>query len=197
MTETKVPDVLKLNIPKTSDSFNTPITPADTGSSWNIGEYNPLNDNISNQGSQPKDKWHYRFMGIASLVAGWSKDSTKVGAVAIDRDRNIISTGFNGFAQGIEDTIERLSDRVLKNEMVVHAEINCIINSCPKTLKRSTVYVYGVPPCTSCTAALIRSGIDSIVLIKEQVANTHEPWKSKWIISKEMFCEANITIISL
>lgn len=49
-------------------------------------------------------KWDSRFMDLARLVAGWSKDpSTQVGAVIVDPDKRIVSTGFNGFPRCVND----------------------------------------------------------------------------------------------
>ena len=59
-------------------------------------------------------KWDRRFIQMAQLVAGWSKDpSSKVGAV-ITRGKFVVAVGFNGFPQGIADTSERLNNREIK-----------------------------------------------------------------------------------
>ena len=48
--------------------------------------------------------WDKRFLELAFHIAGWSKDpSTKVGCVIVGEDREIRSTGFNGFPRGIDD----------------------------------------------------------------------------------------------
>ena len=48
--------------------------------------------------------WHNRFMDIAKQVATWSKDpSTKVGAIIVDENNKIISTGYNGALPQIDD----------------------------------------------------------------------------------------------
>ena len=53
-------------------------------------------------------KWHNRFMDMAKLIADWSKDpSSKIGCVAVNSERRILATGYNGFPKGIEDTEER------------------------------------------------------------------------------------------
>ena len=58
------------------------------------------------------EKWDRRFIDLALHISNWSKDpSTKVGCVVVGADREIRSTGFNGFPRGIEDSIERLEDR--------------------------------------------------------------------------------------
>jgi dCMP deaminase len=146
--------------------------------------------------SKREMKWHLRFLMMAQEVAGWSKDSTQVGAVIVDQDELIISTGYNGFPKEIRDTVNRLQDRELKNHMVVHAEMNAIFNARDlHFLKGSTIYVYGVPPCTTCTSAIIRNGISRIVIFDECVKNCHEPWESRWKISLQMLSEAHVKVI--
>ena len=54
-------------------------------------------------------KWKKRFLKLSKEIAEWSKDpSTKVGALIISEDKNIISTGYNGFPRGIEDTAKKI-----------------------------------------------------------------------------------------
>ena len=66
-------------------------------------------------------KWDKRFINIAESVSTWSKDpSRKIGAIAV-RNRKILSTGYNGFPKGIEDTEARLNVREIKYQYVVHA----------------------------------------------------------------------------
>ena len=58
------------------------------------------------------DKWDLRFIELAHHISSWSKDpSTKVGCVVVGADREIRSTGFNGFPRGIDDSLERLQNR--------------------------------------------------------------------------------------
>ena len=74
------------------------------------------------------DKWDKRFLELAKHISLWSKDpSTKVGCVVVGEDREIRSTGFNGFPRGIEDDDGRLSDRSQKYPLICHAEENAII----------------------------------------------------------------------
>ena len=55
-------------------------------------------------GEDMSDKWDVRFVELAMHIANWSKDpSTKVGCVVVGEDREIRSTGFNGFPRGIKD----------------------------------------------------------------------------------------------
>ena len=73
--------------------------------------------------------WGERYLHLAKEVSTWSKDpSTKVGAVAIGDNGEVLTQGFNGFPRGIKDSSERLKDRERKYKLVVHAEMNAIYN---------------------------------------------------------------------
>jgi len=70
-------------------------------------------------------KWDSRFMDLARLVASWSKDpSTQVGAVIVDQDKRIVSTGFNGFPRCVNDSPV---DREVKLLRTIHAEENALL----------------------------------------------------------------------
>lgn len=120
----------------------------------------------------PKPNWHLRFIELAKLVSTWSKDPrTKVGCV-IARDKHVISLGYNGFPQGVEDTPERLNDRDLKNKFVVHAEKNCIYNT-NQDLTASDVYCT-LMPCRECAKALIQKKVRAIMFLKTDDIETRK-----------------------
>ena len=108
-------------------------------------------------------KWDIRFLRIASReVAQWSKDpSTQVGCVIVSPDRRQMTTGYNGFPQGVRDTHERLADRDIKNSLMVHAELNAMLNA-RTDLTGWTLYVTK-PPCMECAKAIIQVGIVRVV----------------------------------
>ena len=110
-------------------------------------------------------KWDVRFLEMARNSAMWSKDpSTKVGCVVVGEDREIRSTGFNGFPRGIDDSMERLEDRELKYPLICHAEENAIMHAARIgiSLKDCTAYVTW-PPCTRCARSLIQAGVIEVV----------------------------------
>lgn len=137
------------------------------------------------------NKWDVRFIEMAELISTWSKDpSTKVGAVAVGEDRNILATGYNGFPAGIKDD-GRLEDRPVKYSLIVHAEMNCIFNASKigVSLKGSTMYVHGLPVCSDCAKGLIQSGVNRIVINKA----SHDPrWAESFEKTINMFNEAGI-----
>ena len=90
--------------------------------------------------------WSDKYIKLAKEISTWSKDpSTKIGAVVVGADGQILSQGFNGFPRGIKDSEERLNNRERKYELVVHGEMNAIYNASLNgvSLKDSTIYVYG------------------------------------------------------
>lgn len=108
------------------------------------------------------DHWDERFLALAEHIALWSKDpSTKVGCVITSADRRVVSTGFNGLPSGVEDSLERLSDRDVKYEMTVHAERNAII-SARRDLTGCRLYVT-LRPCSACAAMIIQAGIAEVI----------------------------------
>jgi dCMP deaminase len=142
------------------------------------------------------DKWHRRFLAVAELVAGWSKDpSTQVGAVAT-RDRRILATGYNGLPIGVMDTDDRLRLRELKYAMIAHAEANCITHaaSAGVSLAGATIYVWPFHPCSSCAGLLINSGIKRVVILEAEIP---ERWQFSFGTAKQMFEEAGIELIEI
>ena len=138
-----------------------------------------------------KEKWDLRFLEMAELVGSWSKDpSTKVGAVIVDQDRRVVSTGYNGFAKGLKDSEELLLDREKKYKLIVHGEMNAILFA-QRPLKRCTLYTTPLLPCSSCASVVIQSGITKVV--SWYVDNPR--WNESIQLSKDMFKEAGVECI--
>ena len=132
------------------------------------------------------DKWDLRFLELARHISDWSKDpSTKVGCVVVGPDREIRSTGFNGFPRGIEDDDDRLQNREKKYPMICHAEENAIMHAARIgiSLKGNTAYVTW-PPCSRCTRSLIQAGINEVVYPSE--VEIPERWEEDFSIAMEL-----------
>ncbi len=120
-------------------------------------------------------KWDRHFITLALENARMSKDpATQAGAVIVGPDREVRSMGYNGLPRGIADTPERLQDKDLKRSLVVHAEMNAILNAARigvstrgctlyLALTDETGQVWGGPPCTRCTVEIIQAGIAEVV----------------------------------
>ncbi len=134
-------------------------------------------------------KWDYRFLDMAKLVSGWSKDpSTQVGAVIVDPDRRVSSLGYNGFPVGVSDDF-RLDIRETKYKMVVHAESNALLFA-TSNLDECTIYTYPFMPCTTCAGMIIQTGIKRVVSYK---TNTFR-WAEEFETSREMFAESDVVL---
>lgn len=138
--------------------------------------------------------WNYRFMDMAQLVATWSKDpSSKVGAVIVDANRRIISTGYNGLAIGVEDSIERLTNRDIKYKIILHAEENAIMFA-KRDLSGCSLYVTTLPPCAHCASLIIQSGIKTVYACKSDIP---ERWKESYDLTTAMFNESGVKLVFL
>lgn len=126
------------------------------------------------------------------MIASWSKDpSTKCGAVIVDKNRRIISTGYNGFPQGIVDYQARLTNRDIKLRLTIHAEQNAILFA-KQELKNCTIYVTG-HPCAHCAASIIQSGIRTVITAKQP--DLEKRWAEDMKLAKEIFTEAGVELI--
>lgn len=138
-------------------------------------------------------KWIKRYLKIAQEVSEWSKDpSTKVGAVIIGANGQIVSQGYNGFPRGILDLEERLNNRPLKYKLVVHAERNALLNALYNgaSVKDCALFVHGLPVCNECAKSIIQSGISKVyydTIPKEQ-------WKEQSDFAIKMFEEAGVKV---
>ena len=112
-----------------------------------------------------------KWMDMAILVGQSSKCIRRhIGAVIVDTNEKIISTGFNGPARGephcvdigcIRDKLGIISGNSLEICNGIHAEINAIIQA-GKLAKDSTLYVNAVP-CIQCTKVIINAEIRQVV----------------------------------
>ena len=143
-----------------------------------------------------QEKWDRRFLGLAQHIASWSRDpSTKVGAVIVDQDYRIISTGFNGFAKGVVDTHERYENRDLKYKMILHAERNCLLFA-RQSLKGCTLYTWPFATCAVCAAMVIQAGITRCVapVLPDHLKGR---WNDELELAMTMFSEAGVEVSAL
>ncbi len=136
-------------------------------------------------------KWDTRFLGLAAHISAWSKDpSSQVGAVITDGNR-IVSLGYNGFAAGVVDAPERLTDRERKLNLTIHAEENAMIFA-KRDLSGCTVFVTH-PPCPRCASKLIQEEVGRVVYIVPS-DDFLSRWADDLILSKEMYAEAGVEV---
>lgn len=141
--------------------------------------------------------WKEYFLNIAEQVKLKSKDnSTQIGAVIVGEDNEILSTGYNSFPRGLDDTIEERQERPEKYHFMIHAEANAIVNAARigSPIKNTKIYLTCSVPCSDCAKLIINSGI-----IEVFCKNVENDVKGDiWIESKkktlEMFKECNIKL---
>lgn len=122
--------------------------------------------------------WDGFFMGVAIAASLRSKDpNTQVGACIADVHNRILSVGYNGTPQGLDDddfpwqtTSDPLHD---KHNYVIHAEANAILNyrGSLKDMTHATAYVT-LFPCHECAKTLVQAGIGEVVYLDNKYAGT-------------------------
>lgn len=135
-------------------------------------------------------KWDDRFLGLARFVASWSKDpSTQVGAVIVDRDKRVVSVGYNGFPKGVDDNPELYNDREYKYEHIVHGEVNAILFA-GRDLSGHTLYTVPFMPCSRCAAMIIQTGIIRVVA----PLSDNPRWKESFERTTTLFKNAGVQL---
>ena len=129
------------------------------------------------------------FLAIATVVATKSKDTTQVGCVIVGEDKQILSTGWNGKARGVNDDIPERNERPAKYDWVIHSEANAISNAACSgiSLKGATAYITH-KPCANCAGLLIQAGIKRVVASDGALVGTHFGLD----IAKTMFEESGV-----
>lgn len=146
-------------------------------------------------------RWRQYFLRLCLEHARMSKDpNTQVGALIVDGDMNILTSGFNGFPRGIFDTRDRLNDRDRKLGLVLHAEINCLMQAARTGVKvksatlflvatDATGQVWGGPPCSRCALHLIQAGVRWIIAPPQK---QNSKWKDDIDYSRHLLIEAGV-----
>jgi dCMP deaminase len=135
--------------------------------------------------------WESWFMGFAKHAALKSKDSTKVGAVAVGQHRQIVEVGFNGPPRGVQDLPER-RERPAKYLFSAHAEANLVATAARERLQGTTVYITHLC-CSSCAKGLIQAGVAKIVVGEGLTSMPAEEFQ----VAVTMLTEAGVEIAYL
>lgn len=138
--------------------------------------------------------WDDYFMDLARLTAQRSKDpSTQVGAVLVDAEHRVISTGYNGFPRGVPDDADLLQIRETKLALTIHAEQNAILFA-QRPLKGATCYVWPLPPCAQCAAKLIQAGVSRVVA-PTPTAEHMDRWGKDLALAEWAFQQAEVEMV--
>lgn len=134
--------------------------------------------------------WDEYLYGFAKHAATKSKDSTKVGAVLIGANREVMLTGFNGPPRGVIDSDDRF-ERPRKYLFASHAEMNLISFAARLGIKTASCMIYVTHfPCSACARLLIQAGIAVVVFGNGKTAMPSEEFDA----AMEMFCEAGVVV---
>lgn len=157
-----------------------------------------IRDILENNPAPMSDSWIKYFMDIATVVASKSKDRTKVGCVLVSpTNKQILSTGFNGFCRDVADTPERYADREVKMDYVVHAEANAICFAAFSGMRTDGCHAFiTLPPCHSCAKLLKQAGVTNVFYMEDRSeAPTQEikdDWRKKQQLSLDILHEAGV-----
>jgi dCMP deaminase len=142
--------------------------------------------------------WTEYFLGIAEQVKLKSKDKyTKIGAIIVGEDNEVLSTGYNSFPRGLADDVDSRQERPEKYFWFEHAERNAIYNAARvgTPLKNSTIYLTSGLPCMDCARGIVNSGIKRVYCKEECTTNNKEKWEESQKRSRELLIECGIEII--
>lgn len=150
-----------------------------------------------------KDEW---YLGLATELAGGSNDpATRVGAMIVGAD-GTRCVGFNRFPRGIEATADRMNDRATKLELIIHAELDALMEAAKRgvSVRGCTLYlaatddtgaVWGGPPCTRCTVHVIHAGITRIVSRPQKQGPSK--WHADLNRARGLLCEAAVPLVEI
>jgi dCMP deaminase len=109
--------------------------------------------------------WDHYFMKIAEQAASRSTCDRKFVGAVIVRDRNILSTGYNGSIRGMPHC-DDVGHEIDNGHCIatVHAEANAIIQAAKHgvAIQDATIYVTA-SPCFNCFKLIANAGISRIV----------------------------------
>lgn len=122
--------------------------------------------------------WDEYFMNIAEAVAAKSKDpSSKMGCVIVDKNKRVVSLGYNGMVQGADESKMTLSERPMKYYFAIHSEMNALIFA-HQDLTGCTIY-NRVATCENCLKYCLQAGIKRFVYRDLRVhSHSADPKKS-------------------
>lgn len=128
------------------------------------------------KGKKSRLSWDETFMSLALLVS--ERTACKfhaAGVVVVDKNKRIVSMGYNGPTEGDLHCITAGCAKVDGNPKTkklercrgAHAEINAIINAQDSSRLRDAIVYTALFPCYDCMKAFNNAGIKEIIYLKE------------------------------
>ena len=141
--------------------------------------------------------WTEYFLSLAEVVKLKSKDqSTQIGAVVVGEGKNVLSTGYNSFPRGLDDSLQERQERPEKYFWIEHAERNAIYNAALEgvSLKNSTIYLTSGLPCMDCARAIVNSGIKIVWCKRVCTTKNKEKWEESQMKSLQLLNECGVEV---
>ena len=139
-----------------------------------------------NNSNIKRPSWDEYFLKVAMLVSERATCPRMHCGCVLVRDRQILSTGYNGSIPG-DKHCEDDGCIIVDNHCIrtIHAEMNAILQCSSHGISThgSTAYITNMP-CTNCSKALITSGIKEIVIFSDY----HDT------LAEEFFKKASVNI---
>jgi dCMP deaminase len=142
--------------------------------------------------------WTEYFLNIAEQVKLKSKDqSTQIGAVIVGIDNEVLSTGYNSFPRGLDDSLPERQERPEKYFWFEHAERNAIYNAARVgiPLRGSSIYLTSGLPCMDCARGIVNSGIKIVYCKQICTTKNKDKWDESQRKSLELLRECDVDVI--
>lgn len=150
---------------------------------------------------QKRPTWYDYFLSIASIVATRSTCLRhQYGAVVVDHERTIISTGYNGAPSGVQSCYDKGSCYRERNNIPsgtryetcysVHAEMNAIIRA-RSSVRDCTLYIGSLDnqnniPCDMCRRIMVNAEIRLCIFRHEGGIVAAEPGNLQFVRFEEV-----------
>ena len=133
-----------------------------------------------------RPNWDEYFLKLAMLVSERATCPRMHCGCVLVRNKNIISTGYNGSIPG-DGHCEDEGCLIVDNHCVrtVHAEMNALVQAAKHghAVDGATAYVTNMP-CTTCAKSLITAGVSRVVIFSDYHGT----------LATEFFSKANVQI---
>jgi dCMP deaminase len=146
-----------------------------------------------------KNSWISYFFVLCDAVSTKSKDpTTKVGAVVIGSQHQVLGTAFNGLPMGVYDNPTPDMDfnnrytKEKKYDYMSHAEANIIALAARHGVRLDGAKLFvNLQPCCECTKLIIQAGIKEVYCRKDEGTGG---WREKIPIAMDMCSEAGVKV---
>ncbi len=139
--------------------------------------------------------WDDRWMHMCTEFSQFSKDRSRtIGAIVVDpKSQNIVSTGWNGFARGVNDNIDERHQRPEKDYWTIHAERNAFDNAARLGRATDGCIMY-MPwyPCTGCANSIVQCGIKELIAVEPNWYD--ERWGGHFARAKQIMAEGGVLV---